>query len=796
MSAARVARVAGGLRTATRLAGYLRGLRRPVRRDTVLYEAFGGAGLLCNPEALFTGLRAAPDLQHLRHVWAVRDPVRHAAAVAALGPGPAVELVEHGSPRYWSELQSAGWLVNNATFGPSFVKRPGQTYLNTWHGTPLKAMGYHVPGGRTASDNIIRNLLSADYLLSTSEHMTERMYLDGYRLRNVFTGAVVAEGYPRTDRQWSTDVPALRARLEGAGLRLGSRRVVLYAPTWRGGSFERPDGDVARVRATVERLRTVAGEGSVVLLRAHQSVQDQLAADPALAGCLVPADVPSNAVLALTDVLVSDWSSLFFDYLPLHRPVLFHLPDLADYTDRRGAYLAPEELPGPVSRTLDQLAAQLDGLLRDGRTGHEQAVVDAARRFAPREDGGATERVVDVVFRGREEGRDVRRGFADGRESLLVHVGQLLPNGMTSSATNLLRALDHDRYDVTVTCPPPTDPVRRAGAERLPEQVRWLPRRQAMLRVVLRAVDVRANRTGRRWAADRRWWELEWRRLAGQARFDRVVDLSGYSAYWTSVLLGSGRPVVLWQHNDVAVDAEREVGGRHPLRHSLGGTFRLYPDLAALVSVSPALAEVNRAALGHLAGGTPFLSARNVIDAEQVRRGALAAPPREEGTTTFVCVGRLSPEKNHDRLLHAFALVHAERPDSRLVVVGDGPLRPALEATSARLRLTGAVTFTGQVQNPWALMAAADCLVLSSDYEGQPMVVLEARVLGLPVVSTRFGSAAAAVPPTAGLLVERTPGALAEGMLAVLRGGVRVVPLDPVGYDAEVLAEFDAAIHP
>ena len=189
--------VAGKVRSAAPL--QLRDLAHslPVRPDVVLYEAYGGRGVLCHPEALFRGLLRAPDLAHLTHVWVLGDREANAAVVEELRDHPRVRFVRPGTAAYIRHLATAGYLVNNATFPAGFGKRDGQVYLNTWHGTPLKAMGYDEPEGLVATRNVVRNLLMADYLLTSGEYMTRRMYEGAYRLTNLFAGEVIDEGGPR-----------------------------------------------------------------------------------------------------------------------------------------------------------------------------------------------------------------------------------------------------------------------------------------------------------------------------------------------------------------------------------------------------------------------------------------------------------------------------------------------------------------------------------------------------------------------------------------------------------------------
>jgi glycosyltransferase involved in cell wall biosynthesis len=144
--------------------------------------------------------------------------------------------------------------------------------------------------------------------------------------------------------------------------------------------------------------------------------------------------------------------------------------------------------------------------------------------------------------------------------------------------------------------------------------------------------------------------------------------------------------------------------------------------------------------------------------------------------------------------VEAFAQVHRNHPDSRLIIVGDGPLRPDIETLVEQLGLAGSVRLTGLQPNPWSIMARCQAFALSSDYEGQPMVILEARTLGLPVVSTAFGSVRSALGPDEGLIVDRTVAGLAAGMDEVVRGQAPSRPLDPAAYNSEAVREFCAAI--
>ena len=321
-------------------------------------------------------------------------------------------------------------------------------------------------------------------------------------------------------------------------------------------------------------------------------------------------------------------------------------------------------------------------------------------------------------------------------------------------------------------------------------------------------------------AWERRLWDDEWRRCMGDTRFDAVVDFSGYSRFWAELVLHSPPARrAIWLHNDMSAEVDRPVSSRRRMRRSLPAVFALYPRFDALVSVSAELARYNAEALAsrYRIPAERFVSARNVIDDAAVERmlplplsaalefrdpdtGRLEIPDwvrqltADDGCTWFVTVGRLSPEKNQARLLDAFALVHRDHPKTRLILVGDGPLRPELLARRSARGLDQAVVFTGALSNPFAVLAAADCFVLSSDYEGQPMVLLEAAAAGLPIVTVRFGSVADALPDGQLHVVDQTVPGLAGGMTDYLAGEVAPAALVAAEYNVRALREFGAAI--
>ena len=145
-------------------------------------------------------------------------------------------------------------------------------------------------------------------------------------------------------------------------------------------------------------------------------------------------------------------------------------------------------------------------------------------------------------------------------------------------------------------------------------------------------------------------------------------------------------------------------------------------------------------------------------------------------------------------MVAAFARVHQEHPRTRLVILGEGPDRAAIEAQVDGLGVADSVLLAGHQPNPFPAMAASDCFVMSSDHEGQPMVILEALVLGVPVVTTRFASVDSALPPGQGLIVDCSVDGVAEGMRAFLRGEVPRPQFDAAAYNQQAVAQFIRAI--
>jgi glycosyltransferase involved in cell wall biosynthesis len=592
-------------------------------------------------------------------------------------------------------------------------------------------------------------------------------------------------------------------------LTLPPGRVALYAPTWRGASFHDPRDDSALLAQRVLELSARLGEGWTVLVKVHQAVFGAARRHAGLRGVLVDNDLPTNVVLAAADALVADYSSIVVDYLALDRPLVLFTPDRDEYDALRGRYDLGPDWPGPVLATIEEVAAALraagTGEPGDPELAHRATRREWRDRLCPREDGRAAERLIDVVFAGRREGRTLVDLSADPRRRILIYVGELKPNGMTASALNLLGALDHSRYDVTAVYAHTDEPDQAATVAAIDPHVRTLGRFGAIngskaTQAARHLVQLRGIAAGRETPPLAGLFRAEWERCLGQATFDSVVDFIGYGAFMDLLLLQGHAPhTAIWMHNDMVADSRRDVAGRQPLRRRLESVFTTYRFFDSLVSVSAALRDVNRTRLAQFAPASRFTYAQNVIDADTVRTRAAEALPSDlpaapTGTTTFVASGRLSSAKNFPRLVSAYARVREEYPGTRVVILGDGPDRASLQAHIEALGVGDGILLAGHQPNPFPIMAAADCFVMTSDHEGQPMVILEALVLGLPVVTTAFDSVRSALPAGQGLVVPRSVEGVADGMRAFLRGEVPVEQFDAQAYNRQAVAQFLAAI--
>ncbi|MFJ3618632.1 CDP-glycerol glycerophosphotransferase family protein [Streptomyces iakyrus] len=370
---------------------YRRALGRPVHPHLAVFAAYWNRGVACNPAAIAAKLAELAPQIHA--VWVVAEEN------AALLP-PGTDHVVPGSRRYWEVLASAKYLVNNVNFENAVVKRPDAIHVQTHHGTPLKRMGIDQMAFPAAAQGLdFKALLERidrwDFSVSANSHTT-RMWERAYPSRYVS----LDHGYPRNDVYYTAGADDIRAVRDRLGIAPG-RRAVLYAPTHR--DYEAgwtPRLDLATL---ADRL----GDDTVLLVRGHYFYDG--AASP-LTGLRrtgriidVSSYDPVEELCLAADALVTDYSSIMFDYANLDRPIVIHADDWETYRTTRGVYFdLMAEAPGPVARTQQELTEILTtDAWRDESAAKTRAVF--RRRFCEYDDGRAAERVVRRVFLGQDE---------------------------------------------------------------------------------------------------------------------------------------------------------------------------------------------------------------------------------------------------------------------------------------------------------------------------------------------------------------------------------------------------------
>ena len=364
----------------------------------VYFQTFSGRGYSDSPKAMYEYMMKAPEYSDFRFVWSFKEPERFAFL-----KNDRTSLVKFRTRADNIALRTAKYWITNYRMLNHQYPRKGQVYVQCWHGTPLKRLGYDLE----SSDNVmnsgseIREKYRSDakkfsYIVSPSPFTTEKFASAWNLVKTNQTHKIIEEGYPRNDRLINT-TPEERTELRKK-LGVDDKKVILYAPTWRDNQHTSGEGYTYKTEVDFDKLKEELGDEYVILFRAHYLVANSFDFDK-YKGFVK--DVSSysdiNELYIAADILVTDYSSVFFDYANLRKPVIFYMYDLEQYANElRGFYISLDELPGPIVRDEEALIDEVRKT--DGWKPDEKYEAFCAR-YNPKDDGHASERVLAKIIR-------------------------------------------------------------------------------------------------------------------------------------------------------------------------------------------------------------------------------------------------------------------------------------------------------------------------------------------------------------------------------------------------------------
>jgi CDP-glycerol glycerophosphotransferase len=366
----------------------------PANSNLIVFESFLGKQYSDNPRAIYEYLlKTNPGYEMY---WSIDPRFRSAFS------GKDVVTIDRFSLKWLILMARAKYWVSNSRL-PLWIPKPKHTtYLQTWHGTPLKRLAADMdqvlmPG--TTTDKYKRNFLVEssrwDYLISPNRYSTEI-----FRRAFDFKKHMIESGYPRNDFLINENNDAKIYEVKRKLQLPEGKRIILYAPTWRDNEYHQKGKYKFNLKLELQDMKEQLGDNYIILLRMHYLIAESLDLSTYDGFAY---DVSSHEdireLYLISDLLITDYSSVFFDYANLKRPMIFYVYDLESYRDNlRGFYFDFErDAPGPLVKTTEEVVSTIKEM-----NSSKFVLSDNFNRFYQKfcslEDGEATKRVVEEIF--------------------------------------------------------------------------------------------------------------------------------------------------------------------------------------------------------------------------------------------------------------------------------------------------------------------------------------------------------------------------------------------------------------
>ena len=373
---------------------------------TILFEVFGGRNYSCSPKYIYEKMITMPEFKDYKFVWSFKNKDAHDVKKC-----DNLIIVKHNSKDYYKYCASSKYWIVNSIMGEHIKKKDNQIYVQCWHGTPLKRLRNDIEVSGSVLNTIKeirkrndRDSSRFDYFLSPSKFATEK-FTSAFNLINLGKkDIIIEEGYPRNELLFTYTQDDVKRLKEKFGVPEG-KKVIFYLPTFRDNQHTSGVGYTYSLGIDFDRLKKKFGDKYVILFSAHYFVANSIDLSKYEGFVINTNGIMDdiNEAYIISDIIMTDYSSVFFDFANLKRPMLFYMYDIDDYKGNlRDFYLDLDELPGPIAKTQDELEKNLENIDEISEK-YKEKYKKFNEKFNYLDDKDATIRVINKIFKLKEK---------------------------------------------------------------------------------------------------------------------------------------------------------------------------------------------------------------------------------------------------------------------------------------------------------------------------------------------------------------------------------------------------------
>jgi len=380
---------------------YLTYYFKKVNNKQIIFESFMGRKYVDSPKAIYEYMLTDKKYQDFTFIWAFKNPNDY----QYLCKNKNTRVIKYNSKEYYKAYSTSKYWITNSRVPDVIVKKKNQVYTQCWHGTPLKKLGFDisVKGGNALNSlKDIRYKYQVDskkytYMVSPSSFCTEK-FISAFNLKAVGKENIVIEkGYPRNDyliNYHDKDIEKIKKKLKLPK----DKKIILYAPTWRDNQHQSGLGYTYKTEVDFDYLKEKLSKEYIILFRAHYFVANSFDFEKYEGFVYNVSEYNDiNDLYVISDTLITDYSSVFFDYAILKRPMIFYMYDLNEYKNNlRDFYFDLSELPGPIIEEEKDLVNEIINLSKKFK--YDKKYQDFNNKYNYLDDGMASQRVVDAII--------------------------------------------------------------------------------------------------------------------------------------------------------------------------------------------------------------------------------------------------------------------------------------------------------------------------------------------------------------------------------------------------------------